>query len=285
MVVVRTLLMAMLMIMGLLAVFQRRIMYPASQAERLPVAAFPETARLFAVSTDVVLQTSDGTEIRGWYLRADADQKRRLMVLFHGNGGHRAGRTGWYQLAAALQCDVLAVDYHGYGDSGGSPTEQHLIADAHAAWQHAIGPLGYVPEQIVICGESLGGGVAVRLAADVCRAEQRPKGLLLIATFDSMVNAAGYHFPWLPVGRLVLDRYHSDQHIADVTCRIMQYHGDQDTVVPLPLGQRLHQCAREVSADGIPKQFHLLRDSGHNGLMRQHAERFQRDLQLLFGDR
>ncbi|MGV2340378.1 MAG UNVERIFIED_CONTAM: lipase family protein [Planctomycetaceae bacterium] len=54
----------------------------------------------------------------------------------------------------------------------------------------------YRPEQIVITGESLGGGVAVRnlSAADVCRAGQQPHGLLLVATFDSMLNAAGVPF-------------------------------------------------------------------------------------------
>jgi pimeloyl-ACP methyl ester carboxylesterase len=144
--------------------------------------------------------------------------------------------------------------------------------------------LGYRPEQIVITGESLGGGVAVRLAADVCRGGQKPHGLLLVATFDSMLNAAGFHFPWLPVGRLLVDRFHSDQQIADVTCRIVQYHGDQDTVVPLPLGQQLHQRAPAVSVDGVPRQFRLLPGSGHNGLLQQHAVTFRRELRDLFSE-
>lgn len=284
MVLVRTLLMAVLIVMGLLAFFQRRIMYPATQAERLPVAAFPETARQFSEAADLRLRTADGAEIGAWHLRSRSGRNSRLMLLFHGNAGHRAGRTGWYRLAAGFQCDVLAIDYHGYGDSEGSPTEQHLINDAQAAWLHATGALGYRPEQIVITGESLGGGVAVRLAADVCRGGQKPHGLLLVATFDSMLNAAGFHFPWLPVGRLLLDRFHSDQQIADVTCRIVQYHGDQDTVVPLPLGQRLHQRAPAVSVDGVPRQFRLLRGSGHNGLLQQHAVTFRRELGDLFSE-
>jgi pimeloyl-ACP methyl ester carboxylesterase len=284
MVVVRTLLMVVVMVMGLLSVFQRSIMYPAAQAQRLPVAAFPETARQFAAASDVRLRTADGAQIGGWHLRAQSGRNSRLMLLFHGNAGHRAGRTGWYRLAASLKCDVLAIDYHGYGDSEGSPTEQHLINDAQAAWQHATGPLGYRPEQIVITGESLGGGVAVRLAADVCRAGQQPHGLLLVATFDSMLNAAGFHFPWVPVGLLLLDRWHSDRHIADVNCRIVQYHGDQDSVVPLPLGQRLHQQARAVSQDGRAKLFRLLPDSGHNGLLQQHAATFRSELAELFSN-
>ncbi len=284
MVLVRTLLMAVLIVMGLLAFFQRRIMYPATQAERLPVAAFPETARQFSEAADLRLRTADGAEIGAWHLRSRSGRNSRLMLLFHGNAGHRAGRTGWYRLAAGFQCDVLAIDYHGYGDSEGSPTEQHLINDAQAAWQHATGALGYRPEQIVITGESLGGGVAVRLAADVCRGGQKPHGLLLVATFDSMLNAAGFHFPWLPVGRLLVDRFHSDQQIADVTCRIVQYHGDQDTVVPLPLGQRLHQRAPAVSVDGVPRQFRLLPGSGHNGWVQQHAVTFRRELGDLFSE-
>jgi pimeloyl-ACP methyl ester carboxylesterase len=92
-----------------------------------------------------------------------------------------------------------------------------------------------------------------------------------------------FRFPWVPVGLLLLDRWHSDRHIADVNCRIVQYHGDQDSVVP-PLGRRLHQQARAVSRMAGRSCFSMLPDSGHNGLLQQHAATFHSELAELFSN-
>lgn len=265
-------------VLGLFAFFQRSIMYPASRAERLPVAAFPQLRQLFHTTTDIELQTPDQLRIRGWHLQCNAQPAPRLWLLFHGNGGHRAGRTRWYQLAAQLKCDVLAIDYHGYGDSQGRPTQTLLQLDARTAWNHATRQLRLRPEQIIIVGESLGGAVAVQLAAETSRSREVPGALVLACTFDSMLNTARHHFPLLPVRWLLLDRWESDRSIADVACRILQFHGDRDDVVPLPLAQRLHQQAPDKSRSGEAKQFVLFPGAGHNDLLSREASSIARQL-------
>ncbi|MGV2340377.1 MAG UNVERIFIED_CONTAM: hypothetical protein LVR18_42445 [Planctomycetaceae bacterium] len=138
MVVVRTLLMVVVMVMGLLSVFQRDVaVYPAAQAQRLPVAAFPETARQLQLHRTCGCGLLMVTSWPGGICDSPAKQSADAVVSWR--SGHRAGRTGWYRLAAALKCDVLAIDYHGYGDSEGSPTD--MINDAQAGWRHATGPL------------------------------------------------------------------------------------------------------------------------------------------------
>jgi hypothetical protein len=266
------------LVLGLFAFFQRSLMYPAARAERLPVAAFPQLRQIFHTTTDVELQTPDQLRIRGWHLQRNAQPAQQLWLLFHGNGGHRAGRTRWYQLASQLHCDVLAIDYHGYGDSQGRPTQTHLMHDARAAWNHATQKLGLRPEQVIIVGESLGGAVAVQLAAETSRSGEVPGALVLTCTFDSMLNAARHHFPLLPVRWMLLDRWESDQSIADVACRILQFHGDRDDVVPLSLGQRLHQLAPAKSHTGATKKFVLLPGAGHNDLLSREASTIARHL-------
>jgi fermentation-respiration switch protein FrsA (DUF1100 family) len=210
--------------------------------------------------------------IKGWHLQVAATPADRIILLFHGNAGHRAFRGNWYEIAKSLHADVLAIDYHGYGDSGGSPSEPALISDAQSAWNYAVTILKFQPAQIVIVGESLGGAVGVQLAAEKCRRGTPPGGLVLVATFSSMLEVASYQFPWLPIRFLLTDRYRSDRSIVDVTCPILQFHGDQDTLVPLSLATRLHQLAPATSSSGKAKALQILRDTGHNDILYLHGQ-------------
>jgi fermentation-respiration switch protein FrsA (DUF1100 family) len=267
----RRLLVAYLIVIAVFSYLQRQMMYPAARAASLSVEAFPELEQYFHTATDLEITTGDKVTIKGWHLQVKATQADRLILLFHGNGGHRAHRGSWYDIARTLNADVLVIDYHGYGDSGGSPSEKALIQDAAAAWEYAVATLKYQTAQIVIVGESLGGAAGVQLAAEKCRRGTPPCALVLVATFSSMVDVASYQFPWLPVRFFLIDRYHSDKNIVDVTCPILQFHGDQDTVVPLRFGQRLHQLAPAVSSGGKAKALHILQGTGHNDILHLHG--------------
>lgn len=264
---VRRIVIAYLIVMAVLSFIQRRLMYPATRASELSVAAFPQLEQTFHSAADIELKTRDQVAIRGWYLQAAAMPSDRLILLFHGNGGNRVHRGSWYTIAHSLNADVLAMDYHGYGDSGGSPSEPALMMDAEAAWEHAVKELKFQPGQIVIVGESLGGGVSVQLAAAISQQGTPPAALVLVATFSSMLDVAAARFRWLPVRWLLLDRYRSDKAIVRVTCPILQFHGDQDTLVPLSFARRLHELTPAKSSGGVAKKFLLLRGAGHNNML------------------
>lgn len=267
----RRLLVAYLIVIAVFSYLQRQLMYPAAQAASLSVESYPELRQYFHSATNVEFATPDKVMIRGWHLQVAATPADRLILLFHGNGGHRAHRGSWYDIARTLKADVLVIDYHGYGDSGGSPSEKALIQDAEAAWQYAVDHLKFKPAQIVIVGESLGGAVGVQLAAEKCRRGLPPCGLVLVATFSSMVDVASYQFRWLPVRLLLIDRFRSDTNIVDVSCPILQFHGDQDTIVPLQFAQKLHQLAPAASSSGRPKVMHLFQGTGHNDILHLHG--------------
>ena len=118
--------------------------------------------------------------------------------------------------------------------------------------------------RIILYGESLGGGVAVRLAADLSQAGPAPAGLVLRSTFPSLVEAGEYHYPFLPVRFALIDRFDSAGRIADVTCPILQLHGVRDVIMPIKLGRRLFAAAPERSSTGTAKQLVELRNAGHN---------------------
>ncbi len=271
----RALFFAYVSVVIVLAFFQRYLMYHPRTASEMPVASFRDVTRIYPAATDVRLTCSDGVQIGGWLLQKEAvdgdNAKRPLLIFFHGNAGHRAWRIDWYRIMANADVDVLAIDYHGYGDSSGKMTEEALEIDADAAWNFATKELKYKPEQLLVMGTSLGGAAAVYLASKQCRARNPPAALVAVATFSSMVDVAGSHYPWLPVGAVLVDRYPSDERVAHVTCPVVMFHGDKDRVVPYKFGARLFDAVPEKSASGVPKRWVNLPGVGHNDIVHRAA--------------
>jgi fermentation-respiration switch protein FrsA (DUF1100 family) len=148
---------------------------------------------------------------------------------------------------------VCLFDYRGYGGNAGSPSEAGLMRDAHAVGAAVAGRAGVDAGRIVLLGESLGTGVAVALAADV-----RPMALVLRSPFTSMADVAAHHYWFLPVRRLLWDRYDSLARIGVLACPVAIVAGDGDRVVPFALSRRLYDAAPE------PKTFITVRGADHN---------------------
>jgi fermentation-respiration switch protein FrsA (DUF1100 family) len=82
--------------------------------------------------------------------------------------------------------------------------------------------------------------------------------LVLRSPFTSLPDVGAVHYPWLPVRRLLLDRYPSIERIASVSAPVLVIAGDRDDIVPMPLSLRLYDAAAE------PKRFVLVPGAGHN---------------------
>ena len=264
-----------LVIVVIISLLQRKLIYHPSRADRLPASEVIPAG----CAHDIEIETHDGLTLHGWHFlpndktladRAACDahlaKAKQVVLFFHGNAGHRAGRREMCRAFTANGADVFLFDYRGYGENPGTPNETDIIADARAMWDYMVKERGIPPGKIVIFGGSLGGGVAVQLAADVCRNGETPGGLVLWATFSSLTDAGKTHYPWLPVGWVLRDRYESITHAGDVTCPVLQLHGDVDRIVPFELGRKLHAAFPDSSAHGVAKRFVELTGVGHNNL-------------------
>ena len=153
----------------------------------------------------------------------------------------------------ALAYATLILDYRGYGRSEGKPNEAGVLADARAARRWLAHREKIADTDVVLMGESLGGAVAVDLAA--C---DGAAALVLESTFTNLPDVAAYHYPWLPVRWAMRARFDSAAKIANYHGPLLQSHGDADTIVPLQLGKRLFDAANS------PKKFVLLPGHDHN---------------------
>ena len=262
-----------LLLLIMLAWFQRSLIYHPAKVKELPASGSHLAHAVF----DVAVKSHDGLTLNGWLMLAGqprselpVDPKpllkkgRPLVIVFPGNAGHRAYRNHLLHTFGELGVDAMIFDYRGYGENLGKPSEAQFAKDARTVWDYATKALGVSPRQIVLYGESLGGGSAVRLASDLCRDRIEPGGLIVESTFNSLVAAGGHHFPILPVSLLLMDRFESSRHITAVTCPILQLHGVRDRIVPVSLGKKLFDAAPDQSSSKIPKRQALLPNSDHN---------------------
>ncbi len=148
---------------------------------------------------------------------------------------------------------MCLFDYRGYGGNSGSPSESGLLRDARAVHAAVASREKVDPRRIILMGESLGTGVAVTLAAEV-----DPFAVVLRSPFTSMADVGAHHYWYLPVRRLLWDRYDSLSRIGTLTCPMAIVAGDRDRVVPFALSQRLFDAAR------ARKRFITVRGADHN---------------------
>ncbi len=231
----------------LLWIFQRRLIYFPYNA------ALPPAASALPGAEDVSFTTRDGLVLDGYFLPAPAGEAHTVVIVFNGNAGHRGYRIPLAQALSRRGLAVLLFDYRGYGGNPGSPSEMGLIEDARAAVQYALSRDDVHPDKIVYFGESLGAAIAVALAV-----EAPPAALVLRSPFSSMVRIGQTHYPFLPVGLMLKDRYESEKRIRRVSAPLLVIAGAADTVVPPQDSVRLFEAAHE------PKRLHLVAGADHN---------------------
>jgi fermentation-respiration switch protein FrsA (DUF1100 family) len=201
---------------------------------------------------DVALVSADGTRLHGWWYAKPGSGT--ALLFFHGNAGNLSWRgDAMMSLRDQLDVGVLIIDYPGYGKSQGRPTEAGCYAAADAAYDWLTTEQRIPGPNVLLCGESLGGGVAVDLAS------RKPhRALILIKTFTSMPDVGQGLYPFMPVRLLMRNRFDSLAKLDDCKQPIFVAHGDNDHVIPFSHGERLYTAAH------APKQFLRLEGADHN---------------------
>jgi uncharacterized protein len=214
----------------MLQALQRKLIY---FPDRSPVGAAAELVR---GARDVTLRTADGLELTAWFVPSD-DAGGRAVLFAPGNGGNRAGRATLARALTERGFAVLMLDYRGYGGNPGVPSEKGLAADADAAVA-TLRALGYPPERTIYLGESLGTGVVAALSV-----RHPPAGMVLRSPFTELADVGEHHYPWLPVRRVLTERFPVLEHVRRSAVPLVVVHGDRDTVVPSALSARVARSA------------------------------------------
>jgi uncharacterized protein len=148
---------------------------------------------------------------------------------------------------------VLLFDYRGYAANPGSPTEDGLARDARAAYRFLVDEAGFPAERLLYYGESLGAAVVAELAT-----EHPPAGLVLRSPFVDLAAVGRVHYPFLPVGTLLKDRYPVADRLAEIEAPVTVVYGSEDSIVPPEQSRAVARAAPRLA--GIVR----VDGAGHN---------------------
>ncbi len=198
----------------------------------------------------ITLHTQDGLELTSWYRPANENQP--TLLYLHGNAGNIGDRMSLVRQFMDAGLGVLLLEYRGYGGNKGEPTEPGFYEDGRAGMRF-LQQQGIQNEQIALYGESLGSGVATKMASEhpVC-------AVILQSAYTSLSDMTRYYYPF--VWFKPWDRFDSMQRIQTINAPLLLLHGLKDEVVPYSQGLALFQHALE------PKKMLSFKLDGHNNI-------------------
>jgi fermentation-respiration switch protein FrsA (DUF1100 family) len=203
------------------------LIYPFSSTYQTPAEA--GEPRL----SEYKLSTPDDQTLIIW--AKPAKGRKATIVYFHGNAGNLAGRAQRFNRLLDRGYGVVAMAYRGSGGSTGRPSEDAISRDALLVRDSLAQILGQPPMgKIIYYGESLGTGVAVKLATT-----NPPDALILEAPYTSILNIAASQMPFFPIRTLLDQRWETDRYIKTVNSPTLVLHGTNDQVIPYAMGKTI----------------------------------------------
>lgn len=191
---------------------------------------------------EVNLKTEDNAVLNAIHFKVE--NSKGVILYFHGN---KDNLKRWGEIAGKLTIygyDVFVVDYRGYGKSTGKKIEILMYNDAQLCYNYV--KQHYNEESIVVYGRSLGGTFATYVAS-----RNKPKQLILEATFSSMQDVVAHKLPILPYDQLLKFKFKSFEFIEKVTVPTLIFHGTKDKLVPLDLAEKLFEHSNKNLTDFV----------------------------------
>lgn len=257
--VVRLVLIAYLVVLLVISLSQTQLIFPGQSSRGRPESRIdpPAGAEL------VRLTTADGDRcvaLFGPALGPDGRPApdaaaRPTFLYFYGNDSNIGDSLDLVEDFRRLGVNVLVPEYVGYGMSEGSAGEPGCYATAEAAYRHLLGRPDVDPRRILAVGWSLGGAVAIDLAA-----KHEVSGLIVLSTFTGMGEMAAIRYPFLPTSWLLRHRFESERKIRGVRVPTLIVHGSRDDLIPPAMADRL------ASASGGRATRLDIPSAGHNDI-------------------
>ena len=92
---------------------------------------------------------------------------------------------------------------------------------------------------LLLWGESLGTGIAIRLAS------QHPvAAVLLEQPYTSIADVAQTKYPFVPARPLVKDKFEALAYVPKIAAPVFVMHGDADRLVPFAMGRAIAETGK-----------------------------------------
>ena len=226
------------------------------------------------------LALPNGDRIHMWHVAQPRDAATAPTVLYlHGARWNMNGSVfriaRWHELGF----NVLAVDYRGFGKSTELlPSEATATEDARLAFEE-LKRRQPDPARRYVYGHSLGGALAIDLAARELKGDPNVvAGVIIESTFTSIPDVVrGMKWGWVPgIELAVTQPFDSMSKIPQVRAPLLVLHGTADRVVPHEMADALY-----VAAGSKAKKLVKIEGGTHSGSSRTSGAAY-RDAVLEF---
>ena len=215
----------------------------------------PPPAGYWDTKEIIKLPSKNGKRISALYL---LNPKAAYTILYsHGNAADIGNLRPLLEVVRDMGFNVFAYDYQGYGTSEGEPSEKNACEDVEAAYDYLVTTVGIPADRIISYGQSLGGAMAIDLAA------KKPVAALVVESSFTTAFRVITRIPIFP-----FDKFSNLGKMEKVQCPVLILHGKQDSIVGVEHGQRLFDNAAE------PKRLILVERAGHEDAMVIASNRF-----------
>lgn len=217
--------------------------------------------------------TGEAVRLHGLWLDHPGRPDAPVLLYLHGARWDVRGSAHRMRRMHDLGFAVLGVDYRGFGRSSpGLPSEDLAHEDALAAWRWLAERHPGAPR--FVFGHSLGGAIAVRLAAE----SPDVAGLMVEGSFPSIPDVVSrFKWGWLPISPLITQRFDAAARIGQVRAPVLVVHGSADRLIPPDLGEALYARAPE------PKRFVLVEGGSHHSTHGLGIDAYRTAMRDLFG--
>ena len=185
------------------------------------------------------LVTPDGERLHAWWLQTQGAEKTILYCQPNStNVSQHVSRLNTFH---KMGVNGLLFDYRGYGKSTGRiSSEQHIYTDGLTAWNYLTIEKRIDPEEIIVWGRSLGGGVAAEIAR-----RKKIAALVLESTFVSLDEIVRRQYWFLPTTKLLKFHFQNGRKLKQVRAPVVIIHSVDDHFIPFEQADKLFASAGE----------------------------------------
>ncbi|WP_347542708.1 alpha/beta fold hydrolase [Roseomonas sp. CAU 1739] len=206
------------------------------------------------------IRAADGLDLA--FLVTPGAPGRPVLLHFHGNGGNAEDRSDLMILLNNIGYSVVLAEYRGYGGNPGRPSDAAFAVDAVTllAWTRARFP----EAPVVLWGESLGTGVAARLA----EGHNDIAALVLESPFTSVADLAAGAYPWLPTRWLLRHPFEVLGRMPRISAPVLVVASEGDRLTPAVQAARVAAAAPAARLVVLPGDRHpaVLNDGSGQGV-------------------
>jgi len=158
-----------------------------------------------------------------------------------------------HNFASFQNYNLIAFNYRGYGQSSAQPSKDAILHDALKIYDHFNQK--YTIETVM--GRSLGSSVASYLAS-----QRDIQKLIIITPFDSIINVAYTHYPFLhlfPTKAFLKHNFDTQEYTKNVKSKVYMLVASDDKIIP-----RVHSDKLKTSIVNL-QEYQVIK-GGHNSI-------------------